>query len=279
VLRPILREPLLHFAILGCALFWLYRQVAPSDAGHTIHLSAADVAALRQDHRRRAGSDPTPAEDAALLERFVDDEVLYREALALGLDRGDIIVRRSLLQKMEFLLEGLHPVPEPNDAELEAYLREHAERYRTPARISLTHVFVSRDRHGAAAETIVADLREQLVAGADPAGLGDPFLRGRELRAQSEQDLSGIFGPAFARVASEQPVGTWAGPVTSSYGLHLVRVGQRTDAGLPALARIRAAVRQDWSEERRHAALRAALADLRRAYDVRVDREGEAIVR
>lgn len=272
MLRRILREPLLHFAILGCALFWLWGRVAPSESTRVIVLSAADVEALRHDHRRRTGAEPTPAEDAALVDRFVDDEVLHREALALGLDRGDIIVRRRLLQKMEFLLEGLHPVPEPSDAELEAYRTEHADRYHAPARIGLTHVFVSRDRHGDTAMAEAERLRAALEHGADPADLGDPFLRGRELRAQSEQDLSGIFGPAFARVALELPLGAWSGPITSSYGLHLVRVSDRTAAETPPLARIRTVVLQDWTEERRLAALRQALADLQKTYDVRVER-------
>ncbi|HWP66497.1 MAG TPA: peptidylprolyl isomerase [Candidatus Limnocylindria bacterium] len=240
-----------------------------------IELSAADVEALRQDHTRRLGVEPTPAEDAALVERYVDDEVLYREALAMGLDRGDIIVRRRLLQKMEFLLEGLHPVPEPTDAELEAYLEAHADRYRTPARIDLVHVFVSRDRHGDGAGAVAAALREQLLAGANFAALGDPFLRGRELRAQSEQDLAGIFGPAFARAVVELPVDTWSPPIASSYGLHLVRVRARNPAALPPLARIRATVQQDWVDERRRATLRAAVDELRQKYVVRVERAAD----
>jgi hypothetical protein len=271
VVRRILREPLLHFVVLGCASFWLYARVAPVDTTRTIRLSAADVAALSRDQQRRLGAAPTPAEAAAIVDRFVDDEVLYREALALGLDRGDIIVRRRLLQKMEFLLEGLHPVPEPSDAELEAHLATHAALYRTPARISLTHVFVSRDRHGTEAEATAARLREQLAAGADPAALGDPFLRGRVLRGQSEQDLSGILGPAFARVALELPLDVWSQPVTSSYGLHLVQVSQREPSELPALTRIRSAVRQAWLDERRRAAMRTALAEVRRKYDVRIE--------
>jgi len=257
--------------LLGCGVFWLYGRVAPRDATHTIELSASDVEALRQDQRRRLGTEPTPAEDAALVERYVDDEVLYREALSMGLDRGDIIVRRRLLQKMEFLLEGLHPIPEPTDAELEGYLAAHGDRYRTPARIDLTHVFVSRDRHGSDAQAAALALREQLTAGGDPAELGDPFLRGRELRAQSEQDLAGIFGPAFARAAAELPIGAWSQPVTSSYGLHLVRVNGRSAAELPPLARVRAAVQQDWAEEKRRAARAAALAEVRKKYVVRVE--------
>jgi hypothetical protein len=271
VLRRIVREPLIHFVLLGCGVFWLYGRVAPRDATHTIELSARDIGALRQDQRRRLGTEPTPADDAALIERYVDDEVLYREALVMGLDRGDIIVRRRLLQKMEFLLEGLHPIPEPRDAELQAYLAAHADRYRAPARIDLTHVFISRDRHGDGADGVASALRQQLVAGGDPAALGDPFLRGRELRAQSEQDLAGTFGPAFARAAADLPLGDWSQPVTSSYGLHLVRVTRRTPSELPALARIRAAVQQDWAEERRRETLQAAVAELRKKYAVRVE--------
>lgn len=271
MLRRLLREPLVHFALLGLVVFWLHGRLTPTDTSRTVRLSAADVEVLRQDHRRRFGTDPTAEEERAIVARYVDDEIAYREALALGLDRGDIIVRRRLLQKMEFLLDGLHPVPEPTDAELEAYLGMHADRYRTPARVALVHVFVSRDRHGADANAVALRLREQLLAGADPATLGDPFLRGRALRAQSEQDLTGIFGPAFARAALELPLGEWSQPVTSSYGLHLVHVSERTASEVPALSNIRAAVRQDWSEERRAAARQAALAELHAKYDVRVE--------
>jgi hypothetical protein len=276
VIRRLLREPLVTFVVLGLALFWGYGRIVPEDAAHTIRLSAADVAALRTDHQRRFGTEPTPEDDRAIVAHYVDDEILYREALALGLDRGDIIVRRRLLQKMEFLLDGLHPVPEPADAELEAYLAAHADRYRTPARIDLAHVFVSRDRHGAEAMAVADGLRAELVAGADPATLGDPFLRGRELRAQSEQDLAGIFGPAFARAALDLPPGDWSQPVTSSYGLHLVRVSKRTPAETPPLAAVRSGLRQDWAEERRDAARRSALEELRAKYEVRVDPAPEA---
>jgi len=271
VIRRLLREPLVTFVILGLGLFWVYGQVVPQDASRTIRLSAADVDALRTDHQRRFGTEPTAEDDQAIVAHYVDDEILYREALALGLDRGDIIVRRRLLQKMEFLLDGLHPVPEPTDAELEAYLAAHADRYRTPARVDLVHVFVSRDRHGADANAVALRLRAELVGGADPAVEGDPFLRGRMLREQSEQDLAGIFGPAFARAALELPTGEWSEPVTSSYGLHLVRVGKRSPAQVPALAAVRSAVRQDWSEERRDAARKAALDELRGKYQVRVE--------
>ena len=110
-LRRWLKEPLLHFAVLGAALVGLHRWVAPPSLGRQIVLSAPLIHGLRQDHLRRNGALPTASEEAALVQRYIDNEVLYREALALGLDRGDIIVRRRLVQKMEFLTEGLEPLP------------------------------------------------------------------------------------------------------------------------------------------------------------------------
>lgn len=267
-------EPLVHFILLGVAVVALHRLVAPAPPSHRIVLSDAVVRGLRQDFLRRHGTLPTAEEEAALLRRFVDDEILYREAIARGFDRGDIIVRRRLVQKMEFVLDGAEPIPDPTDAELQAYLESHRDRYAVPARVSLTHVFVSADRHPADAEQIATRLRAQLLAGADPAGVGDPFVRGGTFVLQSEQQLSGIFGPQFA--ARVIPLGpqTWSAPIRSSYGWHLVRVTERRAARAPALTDIREAVQRDWEEERREQASRAALARLRQRYEVHVDGAG-----
>jgi hypothetical protein len=169
----LLREPLLHFAVLGVALFALHRQLAPADESQPITVDANLTAALRADHQRRTGATPTAEEEDALLERHLDSEVLYRAALDLGLERGDVIVRRRLIQKMEFILENAQPRPEPPDTELQAYLEAHAERYALPERLSLTHVFVSNERAGGQAVAETEALRQQLLDGAAPEGLGD----------------------------------------------------------------------------------------------------------
>src|SRR5215470_2157889 len=170
------REPLVHFIVLGVALFAGYHVLTPSAPTRRIVLSDSVIDGLRQEHLRRSGSLPTPAEEAALVDRFIDDEVLYREALALELDRGDIIVRRRLVQKMEFLNESLQDLPEPTEAELQQYAAAHPERYAQPERTTLTHVFVSRERYGPEARAHAEALRSQLLNGAQAAGLGDPFL-------------------------------------------------------------------------------------------------------
>lgn len=272
-----LKEPLLHFAILGAALVALHRWVAPPSLGRQIVLSASVINGLRQDHLRRNGALPTASEEAALIQRYIDNEVLYREALALGLDRGDIIVRRRLVQKMEFLTEGLEPLPAPSDGELQAYLDAHAAHYAVEDRVTLTQVFAGTERHGAAAGQVADQWRAQLLAGTDPSMLGDPFLRGRAFTMVSQRDLAGIFGDAFAAQVMWLPAGTWSAPITSSYGVHLVRVDAHVPGHHPALAEVRAAVSRDWYEEHRADADRAALARLRQRYDVRIDgQEGTA---
>ncbi|MFI5364926.1 MAG: peptidyl-prolyl cis-trans isomerase [Candidatus Binatia bacterium] len=268
--RRWLREPLLHFVVLGVAVFALHRWVAPPGMSRRIELTDDVIHGLRQDHLRRYGTVPTAAEEAAIIQQFVDNEVLYREALALGLDRGDIVVRRRLVQKMEFLTEDLEPIPEPTDAVLQAYLDAHAEPYAIAARVALTHVFISTDRHADHAAADAAQLRQQLLAGADPAALGDPFLRGRDFAASTQAELSAVFGAAFAAQVMSLPVGSWSEPVRSSYGWHLVRVTARADGYAPNLAEVRAAVDRDWREERRSELNRLALARLRRRYDIRI---------
>lgn len=266
-----LREPLVHFVLLGGVLFSVHQSVAPPRATNRIVVSDAIVRGLRQEHLRQSGSLPTPEEEASLIQRFVDNEILYREAVSQGLDRGDLIVRRRLVQKMEFVLEGEDLIAEPNDAELQAYLDAHADRYAIAERITLTHIFVSTDQHGAAAERVAGDLRQQLAGGADPSALGDPFLRGRDFPLRTERDLAGIFGAPFAAQVLALPPGEWSAPLRSSYGLHLVRVTEHTAGRQPALNEARIAVFRDWQEERRTAANVAALARLRQRYDVRVE--------
>lgn len=278
LVRRLASEPLAHFALLGTLLFGLHAWLAPTAPGRRIDVDTSVLRGLRQDHLRRTGAPPTAAEEEALVERYVDSEVLYREALALGLDRGDVIVRRRLLQKMEFLNDALDPLAEPTDAELEGFLASHAERYALPGRVSLSQVFVSTDRHGERAESVAAGLLAQLRGGAEPAKLGDPFPRGRDFGPAAERDLAGVFGSPFASRVFELPPGDWSGPVRSSYGFHLVRVSSRLPAEPPRLDAVRAAVLRDWEEERRGERDRAALADIRRRYEIHVERDAAAAI-
>jgi hypothetical protein len=269
--RHLLREPLVHFIVLGAALFLLHRAVAPTADGRTIVVPASLLDGLARDQERRVGRAPTPEERDGLLQRWIDDEVRYREGLALGLDRGDVIVRRRLVQKMDFLLEGSTPVPAPTDADLEAFLAANAQRYATPDRVTFEQVFASHGTPGEPAEKRAAAWLPQLTSGATTDGLGDPFMRGRTMTQASEEDVAGVFGPAFAKAVLALPLDRWSGPIESSYGMHAVRVTARTAGGAPSLADVRDAVTRDWRAQQRETLDRQALDALRKEWTVRVE--------
>ena len=242
------------------------RLLAP---GERIVVSEALREGLRADHRRRTGRPATPAEEAALVDAWVEDELLYREALALGLDRRDVVVRRRLVQSMGFLLEEDTP-PAPTDDELRSYVRAHAERFATDPRVTFEQVFVRADRAAAAAgaDDRARALQAELAAGADPSRLGDPFVHGFRIAGRTPAEIDGTFGPGFAARLAALPVGAWSEPIASSYGRHLIRVVERVPGGVPDLETIRETVAADWRHAQREAARRQGIARLRQRYEV-----------
>ena len=273
VLRAIAREPLVHFVVLGAAMFVVYGRVARPPPERVV-VPAAFVKALGEEHRERTGRTPDAEEERRLVARFVDEELLYREALALGLDRSDLIVRRRLVQKMELLARAR--VREPETGELAAFLAANEDRYRAAEVVSFRHVFVSRERHGAGAGAdVVKKKAEELLAalrdGADAGALGDPFVLGASFARRTRGDLETAFGATFAVGALEAPPGEWSGPISSTFGEHLVRVEQRAGGRVPELAAVRSRVREDLLRERREAAVREEIARLRGRYRVEVE--------
>ena len=203
------------------------------------------------------------------------DDELYRKAIALGLDRDDVMVRGILVRQMRLLLKRSGHEPTPDDAELRAYLDRHRDEYLEPARVSLWHVFLASDRHGAAAEddarVLLARLRSEAVTPGQALRLGDAFPPGRHLQAQSERDLTRLFGPDFARAVLALEPGTWMGPLRSPYGVHLVRIEAKEPARTQPFEAVRSRVLAQVIEERGEARLAEALHVLRTKYTVRVD--------
>lgn len=269
--RPWWREPALHFTLLGAAVFALDAWRRPRHDPHDVTVAASLVRGLRDDHQRRYGREPTRDELRAETERFVREEVLYREALAMGLERGDVIVRRRLVQKMEFFLEDVAPLAEPSDDALTRYMADHAARYAAPPRVTLRHVFFDRGRRGA---TLDADARTTLAAlhqGADPAGMGDPFVSGASYVDAELQRVAADLGSSLAELAQTAALDTWQGPVASPYGLHLLRVTSRSTGGARVLDAVRAQVLADWRTDARERANRDAYARVLEGYHVRVE--------
>jgi peptidyl-prolyl cis-trans isomerase C len=272
---PWYREPFVHFLALGALVFALdaWRNddapAQPSDDRRIIELDPARRARTRADFRKRIGRDPSPEEAKAALQRVVDEEILHRRALELGLDRNDLIVRRRLVQKMRFLIEDVHPVEPPSEADLAAWLASHSADYRVPSRVSFEQVFFSRSGRG---DDLEADARAGLATlTADPAApVGDPFYLGRRFVERSVDALAGSFGRTFAdAVMGAETTGAWVGPLRSSFGMHLVRVSARHEPRAATLEEVRARVTRDLKAHRRAQANEAALEDLRGRFTVR----------
>ena len=236
-------------------------------------ITEAKIENLAELFERTWRRPPTPAELDGLIEDHIEEEIFYREALALGLDRDDTVIRRQLRLKMQFISEDFAPQTEPAEDELRAFLAEHAERFRSPSRISFTQVYLSPDRRGEGAWSDAERLLVALIGGkSDPAEAGDPFLLEQNYRDLAEPDVERLFGQAFAARVAELPVGRWAGPVESGYGLHLVLVRDRTPARLPDLADVRDAVANEWRAVRQEEANRAFYDALRARYQMTVER-------
>jgi hypothetical protein len=274
-LQKILREPLLHFLVLGAGLFVLFGVVGEpaEERRDQIVVSAAKVENLAELFRRTWRRPPTQAELDGLIEDHVKEEILYREARALGLDDDDIVIRRRLRQKMEFISEDIAAQAEPSEQELRGFLADQSDRFREPARFSFAQVYLSPERRGEDAWGDAERLLVALDAGqSDPAESGDPFLLDQDYRGLSAREVERLFGRGFAARVAELPVGRWAGPVESGYGLHLVLVHERTSAQLPDLDEVRGAVASEWRAARREEANRAFYEGLRANYEVTVGR-------
>jgi hypothetical protein len=275
-LRRWLREPALQFAILGAALFALHFAVRGwAHDPRKIVVTRTLLEAERDDPPAESEEPLDEAQLPELVERAIDGEVLYREALAQGLDRDDLIVRRRLIQKMRFLAEDAAPPGQAGDEELEAVRKRRADLFTDPQRISLVHVFLSKERRGARLDADAALLRQRLPSlpprSAGLTRLGDPFLAGHRLVLQTRDQLEATFGAAFAQSAFALESGTWSQPIASSYGLHLVYVEEKKGGGLLPLSQVRASAREVLLAERREEANRRVLAELRAKYRIEIE--------
>jgi PPIC-type PPIASE domain len=274
-LQKILREPLLHFLVLGAGLFVLFGVVGkPADEPpDRVVVTEAKIANLAELFERTWRRPPTRAELDGLIADHIKEEILYREALALGLDADDAVIRRRLRQKMEFISEDVAAQAEPTEDELQTFLAEHRDRFRTPPRISFAQVYLSPDRRGQDTERDAERLLASLSTGeADAADAGDPFLMEHEFRNLAPYDVERLFGRPFAERLAELPVGSWSGPVESPYGLHLIMVRERTEGGLPELDEVRDAVALEWRAVQRQAVNETFYEGLRQRYDVTIER-------
>jgi hypothetical protein len=259
-LSALLREPLVRFFLIGGLIYVLYGLIGNSDEAVTdeIFVSAAQIERMLQTWQKTRMRPPTEGELRALIDDYVREEVYYREAVELGFDQDNPIVRRVLRQKMEFLADAYNADQLPTDEALQAYLVANESLFQSGLDVSFTHVFFSDERGSdnarKAAEQALAILSENdgsRVAVAQVTASGDQFPLQSNNPSFSRRDLVKLFGSRFADQLEIIETGSWQGPVTSGYGEHLVNVSTRTLAETLALAEARDDVTRAWREEQR----------------------------
>jgi parvulin-like peptidyl-prolyl isomerase len=276
-MKPLLKEPLVHFLVLGAALFVAFGLAGKSTGGAAgkIVVTRAQIGSVTADFARTWQRPPTADELEGLIQDRVREEVYCREAIALGLDKDDTIIRRRLRQKMEFVSEDVAAVAEPTESELRAYLAAHAEAFRVEPRITFRHVYLDPARHKDTLEADAGKLLAQLSAAGqavDPAHVGDPFLLDHTFDDIPADVIAKQFGEKFAARLGELPLGRWQGPIASGYGVHLVYVGARVPGRAPAFDEVREAVRREWSDAQRLAANDVFYRDLLKRYAVTIEK-------
>ena len=275
-LQSALREPLLHFLIIGAAMFLYFRwSGGAAGAGSTrIILGPAQLANIAAGFARTWQRPPSEAELKAIIDDWVREEISVREATVAGLDRDDTVLRRRLRQKFEFVVEEVSEAVRPTEAELQAWLASHASEFRSDPRIAFRQVFVSPGRRGSSAPSDARQLLAQLrSAGAATRteDLGDASMLPREFDLTPRRDIGRTFGQEFAAHVDGLGPGTWSGPIESAYGLHLVFVSQRSEGGTPDLASIRPTAEREVMAERRQRQLKATYDRLLEKYIVVVE--------
>jgi hypothetical protein len=271
-LRKLFGEPLLHFLLVGIALFGVYRWVSPRDfGGGRIVITQGIVDDLVTQHVAARGREPSTIELNHLLESYVRDEILYREGVRLGLERDDIVVKRRVRQKIEMIAEEDASTRAPTDADLSAYLAANQTRFAQPAILSFEQVFVGESRSGPNVVQVVAVTRDALRKGADPEELGRPTLLPHRMTQTPADLVARDFGASFAAALEKVAVGEWVGPIDSSFGAHYVRVSDRTPAAAPQLAAVRDHVVREWENDRRQRARNDAYTKMRREYQVTIE--------
>jgi peptidyl-prolyl cis-trans isomerase C len=276
VIGRFLREPLLHFLLLGAALFagyaYVQRGAGAGAQPRQIALTMDDLRQLGMYFQSQWKRPPSPEELGRLVEDRIQEEILYREALEMGLDKDDTIVRRRMAQKMRFLAEDVAAAREPTSAELESWFDQNSARFALPSRLSFRHLYFSPDRRGARArgdaETALAKLAGQPEDAALAASFADPFMFQDYYRDRAPDFLGKEFGPQFARALEQLPAGSWQGPVESGFGWHLVFVDTVIPGRIPAFEEIESDVKTAWLGEQKALAWEKAYEGMRVKYTV-----------
>jgi peptidyl-prolyl cis-trans isomerase C len=274
--RRWLREPLLHFLVIGAALFAAYAALNRDPNGkkdqRRIVLTENDLSQMTIATLAQGRPAPTIEQMRSLMEAKIREEVLYREALGMGLDKGDVIVKRRMLQKMDFLAEDLSDLREPSREELQACFKNNSQRFAYPPRISFHHLYFSFDKHGAktaeAAATALKQIAGKPADSPEAAALADPFMYRDYYADRSPDQVGSEFGGEFARSVFDLKPGSWLGPLESGFGWHLVFVDSLTPTRVPELSEVELEVKSEWIKDQRTEFKRKAYEAMKARYEI-----------
>lgn len=267
-IKSFLKEPVLHFLLIGVAIFAAYGLVAPnSKEGARIVVTQGVVDALAREYQARWQRPPAEQELTGLVEAYIRDEIMYREGTALGLGRDDPVIKRRVRQKLDVIAEEQLARDTPTDAELAAYLAQHADRFTRPGTVSFEQTYFPATATAAELEAA----RASAVRGADPERLRPASMLPPRVENVPLDLVARDFGDEFAAGIATLPLNEWAGPVRSGFGQHLVRVTARTPPIVPPLAEVRPSVAREWENERRLASLAESYRKLRSQYEVVIE--------
>jgi hypothetical protein len=267
---------------IGAVIYLLYGVFAepvPEADDKTIVVSAGEIEWMQTAWQKRWNRPPTAAEFDGLIQQYIKETVLYREALTMGLNQHDQVIRRRLAQKLEFLAKDLVALTPPTEEELLAYFAEYRDRYQQPVLYTFTQVFIDPDKRGDTtlddAEAIKATLIAQGDAVDDPGALGDDFMLQNYYPEKDPIEIQKLFGSGFTESLVELSPGQWHGPVLSGYGVHLVYVSNVSEPPAPVFAELRERVVQDWKTVRGEELNEKFYANLRQQYTVVIEEAAE----
>jgi hypothetical protein len=273
----LLREPLFHFLLIGAVFFFIFSQMNTGEDKDSpqIIITQAKIEALANAFAKAKGRLPTPQEMKKQLEYDIREQVLYREAMAMGLDKDDMIIRRRLTQKMKYLFNDLSVVTKPSEEELKKFVAEHPSKFMIPATISFAQVYFEPSEHE---KTLVEDanvLLEKLriTTLKESIGLGDRSLLPYDFRNERKTDIDSMFGKEFTKQAFSSPTNTWEGPFESAYGVHLIYIHERIEDHLPPLSDIRERVEREWTSLKQQEVNEIFYQSLYQRYEIIVDDE------
>jgi hypothetical protein len=272
------KEPLLHFLAIGALIFGIFALVNNDQrfaGGNKIEVTAGDIERLSDNWSKKWNRPPTETELRGLLDSYIREEVYYREALALGLDRDDTVLRRRLMQKMEFLSNDIAELNAPDETALNKFFLDYQDKYKLPARVSFTHIYFSPDKRGAkAVEDAKGVLSELRTASGNVMGAsehGDSFMLQYDFVQETPSEVDRLFGKGFSEQLFTLETDAWQGPIESGYGIHLIRISEKIDSLMPELASVIEKVRTDWMFEQRQKMNREIYERFKERYEIVIE--------